>query len=240
MIETLPETGSTNADLLERTRAGMHVSEGTWLVADRQTNGRGRQGREWFDGHGNFMGSTVVHLSARDPAPASLALLFGVALHETVGAMLQQPYRATLKWPNDLMVSGAKLAGILLEREGNTIIAGVGVNLSVAPPVSDRRTTAMSSYGPAPDRNAFAALLAEHVDRELQRWRTYGPEPLIHRWQMAAHPVGAPLCVRLPDEEPIRGAFAGLDKDGALRLTLTSGETRTIHAGDVTLASGKD
>ena len=79
MIRFVTETGSTNTDLASELRAGMAVPEGEWLVADRQVSGRGRQGRAWFDGYGNFMGSTVVHLSPRDPNPATLALVAGVA-----------------------------------------------------------------------------------------------------------------------------------------------------------------
>ena len=78
MIRFVTETGSTNTDLASELRAGMAVPEGEWLVADRQVSGRGRQGRAWFDGYGNFMGSTVVHLSPRDPNPATLALVAGV------------------------------------------------------------------------------------------------------------------------------------------------------------------
>ena len=117
MIRTLPQTGSTNADLLAALRAGERVGEGEWLVAGRQTAGRGRQGRDWFDGAGNFMGSTIVRLSPRDPSPATLALVAGVAVHETVLPQLAQPSALAIKWPNDLLYAGAKLAGILLERQ---------------------------------------------------------------------------------------------------------------------------
>ncbi|MBQ95040.1 MAG: biotin--[acetyl-CoA-carboxylase] ligase, partial [Actinobacteria bacterium] len=74
MIRFVTETGSTNSDLAAQLRAGETVAEGQWLVADRQLSGRGRQGRTWFDGRGNFMGSTAVHIAPRDPNPATLAL----------------------------------------------------------------------------------------------------------------------------------------------------------------------
>lgn len=182
------------------------------------------------------MGSTIVRPHERDPAHSSLALLAGLALYEAVVPLIASPGELSLKWPNDLMLSGAKLAGILLEREGDAIIVGIGVNLSAAPDLPDRRTIALSAYGPAPERDTFANSLALSFDRELERWRTYGLDPLVRRWESVAHPQGTPLAVHPPGEEPIRGAFAGLTEAGALRLRLAGGEERVIHAGDVMLA----
>ena len=236
MIRTVSETGSTNADLAAALRAGELFPEGTWLVANRQTSGRGRQGRSWSDGQGNFMGSTLVRLQDRDPAPASLALMAGLALYEAVLPLIATPADLSLKWPNDLMLGGAKLAGILLEREGNAIIVGIGVNLLIAPDLPDRETIALSSIGPAPDRDSFAQSLAASFDRELERWRNFGIEPIVRRWESVAHAVGTRLSVHPPGEEPIAAAFAGLTMDGALRLRLEGGEERVIHAGDVMLA----
>ncbi|MFC3214689.1 biotin--[acetyl-CoA-carboxylase] ligase [Novosphingobium panipatense] len=106
MIEVIAETGSTNAELSGRLAAGDRVPEGHWLVADRQTAGRGRLGRSWDGDAGNFMGSTVVRVTSADPAPASLALLSGVAVHET--AALFAPEGLMLKWPNDLLFRGGR------------------------------------------------------------------------------------------------------------------------------------
>lgn len=237
MIQTVPETGSTNADLAARLSAGGFVIESDWLVADRQTAGKGRQGRNWFDGRGNFMGSTVVRLSAGDPPPASLALLAGLALHEAVAALIPPPAHALLKWPNDLMIGAAKLAGILLERVGESVIVGIGVNLAQAPQVEGRETMALTAFSPAPDRDHFAASLASQFALELQRWRSFGIEPMIRRWLAAAHPLGTALAVGEPGEAALKGRFMGLTADGALQLGLADGTTRTIHAGEVRLAS---
>lgn len=237
MIQTVPETGSTNADLAARLIAGEFVAEGDWLIADRQTAGKGRQGREWFDGHGNFMGSTVVRSAIGDPPAASLALLSGLALHEVVAPLIPPPGMAMLKWPNDLMIGPAKLAGILLERVGDAVIVGIGVNLTQAPRVEGRETVALSAFGPSPDRDHFAALLARQFELELERWRSFGLEPMIRRWSAAAHPPGTSLVVGEPGETPLYGQFDGLSGDGALQLRLADGTTRTIHAGEVRLAS---
>lgn len=236
MIRTLPQTGSTNADLLAALRGGERVGEGDWLVVDRQSAGRGRQGRDWFDGAGNFMGSTVVRLSPRDPSPATLALVSGVAVHEATAPLLADASALTLKWPNDLLYAGHKLAGILLERQDDAIVVGIGVNL-VAAPKLDRPTIALAELGPAPSRDFFAQSLATHFAAELDRWRTYGLEPLIRRWEAAAHPTGTALTANPPGEAAIAGCFAGLTPEGSLRLRLDNGSERVIHAGDVMLAN---
>lgn len=236
MIETLEHTGSTNADIASRLKSGERIAEGFWLVADRQTAGRGRQGREWFDGHGNFMGSTVVYPADRDPPAPTLALVAGLAAYEAALGFCPDPAELKLKWPNDLMLSGAKLAGILLERQMGAVIVGIGVNLAVAPDLPDRPTAALSHFGPSPDRDHFASLLAASFATELERWRIYGLEPLLRRWESAAHPKGTALSVHEQSEGIIHGQFDGLVADGSLRLRLADGSTRAIHAGDVTLA----
>lgn len=236
MIEYLSETGSTNADLAARLGAGEAPGEGYWLVADRQNAGRGRLGRTWFDGAGNFMGSTIIRPAASDPSPSTLALVVGLAVFETVTSLVPPPQRAMLKWPNDVLIGPAKLAGILLERSGDAIVAGIGVNLSQAPDLAERPAIALSAFGPAPDRIAFAEALARQFAIELDRWRTFGLEPIIARWQAAAHPPGTALVAGEPGGEAITGSFIGLTADGALQLRLDNGTTRTIHAGEVHLA----
>lgn len=239
VIRFVPQTGSTNADLLAALREGgargEPLRDGDWLVADRQTSGRGRQGRAWFDGRGNFMGSTFCRLMPGDPPPATLALVAGLALLEAVQAQGPVAAALTLKWPNDLLANGAKLAGILLEREGDAVVVGIGVNLAAAPALPDRATTSLAEFGPAPDRDTFAATLAQCWAQDLARWRDYGLEPLLARWRAASLPEGTPLSVHEPGGQVFAGAYAGLTGEGAMRLRLAYGETRVIHAGDVIL-----
>lgn len=210
--------------------------DGAWLVADRQTAGKGRQGRAWQDGSGNFMGSTVVQLRFGDPEPSTLALVAGLAVREAVAAFLPTGAKAMLKWPNDVLVDGAKLAGILLERVGEAIVIGIGVNLAAAPDLPDRATVALATLGDAPERNAFAASLADTLAVELDRWRGYGVAPVVARWLAVAHPVGTPLLVGEPGEVPIAGLFGGLTADGALQLRRPDGTMQIINAGEVRLA----
>ena len=234
MIRIVPETGSTNADLLALLAAGERLPEGDWLVADRQTGGRGRQGRSWLDGPGNFMVSTVVHVSPQDPPPASLSFVAALAVYEAVLARLGNPRELQLKWPNDVLLGGGKFCGLLLEGAGASVVVGIGVNLASAPR-AERDARALSELGPAPDRDAFAAELAVHFDSELGRWRQYGLEPILNRWLAAAHAVGSTLTVHEPNGERVSGTFDGLEPDGALRLRLADGSARVIHAGDVML-----
>ncbi|WFL77138.1 biotin--[acetyl-CoA-carboxylase] ligase [Altererythrobacter arenosus] len=236
MIEFVAETGSTNADLLARLSDGDRVAEGRWLVARRQSAGRGRQGRTWFDGSGNFMGSTVVHVGESDPPAQSLALLAGLAVYEAVLPLCPDPHSLRLKWPNDLLLGDAKLCGILLEGQGKAVVIGIGVNLAVAPDVPDRKTIALADVTAAPGVDEFAGSLARCFDRELERWRTFGLEPLIRRWRAAGTREGTSLAVHEPDGAIASGTFAGLDDQGNLLLRLEDGRLRAIHAGDVTLA----
>lgn len=229
MIRTVAETGSTNADLLALAQAG-DVDEGVWLRAERQSAGRGRLGRAWLSPLGNLYASTVVLLRPDDPSAASLSLVAGVALVETAG---QFAPGIMLKWPNDVLLDGAKLAGILLERAGQAVIVGFGVNLLHSPDVPGRRTASLAGAGMTIAPETFAESLAGAFAAWLERWRSEGLEVIIARWLTRAHPTGAPLRAALPDGSSLTGTFAGLDHSGALRLRLADGAERVIHAGDV-------
>ena len=183
------------------------------------------------------MGSTLVRLGPGDPLPGTLALVAGLAVHEVVTPLVPPPRQALLKWPNDVMIGAAKLCGILLERIGDAVVVGIGVNLAAAPLVEGRETIALSAFGPTPDRDTFAASLARQFTLELHRWRAAGLEPLVRRWLAAAHPIGTPLLIGEPGTEQLSGEFAGLTGDGALQLRLPDGTTRIIHAGEVRLAT---
>ncbi len=236
MLEFIAETTSTNADFAARLRAAVHVPEGHWLITGRQTQGRGRLGRQWHDGLGNYMGSTLVHLGHGDPAPGTLALVAGLALFEVVMPMLTADQGLMLKWPNDLLVERAKLAGILLERERDAVIIGIGVNLVSAPRLPDRKAISLSELGSNVARDTFAEALARQFDIELARWRSFGLSPIINRWLSAAHPVGTPLTINCEAVLSLSGTFAGLTDDGALQLRAADGTTHLINAGEVSLA----
>ncbi|MBW6522259.1 biotin--[acetyl-CoA-carboxylase] ligase [Sphingomonas sp. RHCKR47] len=230
------ETGSTNADLLDLAAAGS-AGEGVWLRSDRQLAGRGRLGRDWASPAGNLYASTIVTLRADDPPAPSLALVAAVALEEAVAGVLPEAARRKLaiKWPNDLLIAGAKVSGILLERAGNHVVIGIGVNVAHHPDLPDRATTSLHAEGATVDVAAFTDRLAALTAAWLTLWRTQGLATIIERWNERAHPPGTPLRVRLPEGGELAGAFDGLDAHGALRVRLDDGDSRVIHAGDIFL-----
>ena len=227
-IRTVAETGSTNADMLLLARDG--AEEGLWLRAERQTAGRGRLGRAWLSPDGNLYASTLVRLRPGNPQPASLALVAAVALHEAIAVF---GVTAELKWPNDLLLQGAKLSGILLERAGDAVVIGIGVNVAHHPDLPDRPTASLAAAGSPVVAQTLLDVLAESFARWLARWRGEGLGPVRTAWLAAAHPVGTALTARLPDGSTREGLFDGLDPDGALILRLASGERHVIHAADV-------
>jgi BirA family biotin operon repressor/biotin-[acetyl-CoA-carboxylase] ligase len=172
IIRTVAETGSTNADLLELARGG--AEDGLWLRAVRQTAGRGRLGREWSSPEGNLYASTLVRLRPSDPPAASLALVAAVALQETVSTFLvagicqgttDASATLVLKWPNDLLLADAKLSGILLERTGDAVIVGYGVNIAHHPDLPDRVTTDLAGDVPRHSRRQLHSLGRPLADR---------------------------------------------------------------------------
>ena len=227
-IRTVAETGSTNADMLLLARDG--AEEGLWLRAERQTAGRGRLGRAWLSPDGNLYASTLVRLRPGNPQPASLALVAAVALQEAIAVF---GVTAELKWPNDLLLHGAKLSGILLERLGDAVVIGIGVNVAHHPDLPDRPTTSLAAAGTPVVAQTLLDVLAESFARWLARWRGEGLGPVRTAWLAAAHPAGTALTARLPDGSTREGLFDGLDPDGALILRLASGERHVIHAADV-------
>jgi BirA family biotin operon repressor/biotin-[acetyl-CoA-carboxylase] ligase len=198
----------------------------------RQDSGRGRHGRAWEALDGNFFGSTMVQLRAGDPPAPALALAAGLALIEAVEVAVPN-LPLSLKWPNDLMLGDAKLAGILLERSGERVVAGFGVNLAAAPTI-DGRSTASLDGKIRPQ--AFAPLLAASFARLVAAWRSAEPAAFVRAWLARAHPLGTPLRVHSGPGEQIAGTFDGIEPDGALRLRIAGGSVEIIRAGDVSLA----
>ena len=235
VITLVEETGSTNADLAAAIRAGAGWPEGQWLVARRQNAGRGRQGRTWFDGAGNFMGSTVVETREGEPLAASLSFVAALAVGDTASEFLGAGAPLALKWPNDVLLSGGKLSGILLEMVRGHVIVGIGVNLALAPHLSDRKTAALADLTAPPLAEDFAAALAANFANRLADWRSAGLGATLRAFMAGAvHAQGAPLTVHDTDGSQLAGTFAGLEEsDGALRLRLADGSERVIRAGDI-------
>jgi BirA family biotin operon repressor/biotin-[acetyl-CoA-carboxylase] ligase len=180
---------------------------------------------------GNFYGSTLVQLRSGDSAAQTLSLAAGLALIEAVD-IAASGQALMLKWPNDLLLSGKKLAGILLERSGDRVAIGFGVNLAAAPDLGDRR---VASLGGAMLPQAFAPLLAGSFARLLDLWRQSEPSLLAQAWLARAHALGTELKIHSGPDEIVVGRFDGIEPDGALRLRRPDGSLEIVRAGDVEL-----
>lgn len=222
------ETGSTNAWLAAQPDA----VDGLWVRADRQTAGRGRRGRSWSSLDGNLFISVLTRPQPGEGPAQQLSFIAAVALDRA----LQQwvPAQAlAIKWPNDILLGGVKMAGILLEGSNAATIIGFGVNLVTHPADSERPATSLAAQGyTAPDAHGMALALIAAFEATRAIWRDYGFDPIRRAWLDRASGLGTPIVARLGNET-LTGIFADLDSDGALRLAFDDGSSRAIHAGEV-------
>lgn len=234
-VTVLPESPSTNAALVALALDG--APEGTVLVTEHQTAGRGRLDRVW-------------------ETPTRAALTFSVLLHPTVSAAdwpwvpllagyaVQQALRelgvpADLKWPNDIHVDGAKLGGILSERvetaNGPAAVIGIGLNVSTTAeelPVETATSLALAT-GSSPDRTELLAALLGSLAEEYVAWQRARTDPLRAAYTDACVTIGQEVRVDLPSGERLTGTATGIDGGGRLVLATATGETTTVGAGDV-------
>ena len=222
----LGSVGSTNDWLVTRAET---LPDGHWVIADRQTAGRGRRGRVWSDGAGNLMASVLVR--AEGPVQ-QLSFVAAIALLAALGGG-GQGERFALKWPNDVLLDGNKVSGILLERTGAALVIGFGVNIAAFPAGTDRPATSLVSAGlPAVTPTELLARLMPAFAQYRGLWEAQGFAPIRERWLVRAAGVGERVAARL-GTETIEGRFEGLEADGALALRLDDGALRAVHAGEV-------
>ena len=235
----LDAVGSTNAEAFERARQG--AASGLWIVARRQTAGRGRRGRVWTSEPGNLYSSLMLRDLVEEARLGELPLVVALAVHDAVAAALPPFARADLaiKWPNDVLYAGAKLCGILIEAtatpEGRVVVAGIGINCAHHPDVTLYNATDLAKAGYPTDPQAMFALLSAAMARRLDEWRAGSFAPLREAWLSRARGIGEAITVRLPTRE-ITGIFSGLDEEGRLLLR-HDGTLETISAGDVFFGS---
>jgi len=224
------KTGSTNDEARRLAREG--APHGTAVHADEQTDGRGRLTRRWFSPPGNLYLSVVLRLDVEPARRSELGFVVALAVAETVNTLLPRQTRASLKWPNDVLVGGAKIAGILLEAlEDGAVIAGMGLNILHAPTGTAYRTTTIAASGGVASVDTTRDTLLDRLEAHLTAWETEGFAPIRQAWLEQAHPIGTMLRV-MRDGHIVEGAFAGLGPDGALLLDNSDGRVRVI-AGDV-------
>ncbi|WP_420744336.1 biotin--[acetyl-CoA-carboxylase] ligase [Roseovarius sp. S1116L3] len=236
----LGEVDSTNAEglRLARTLAGP-----TWIFAQRQVAGRGRRGRAWTDPAGNFAASLVLRPEGAPGRAALRSFVAALALHDALSAVAPHADLA-LKWPNDVLLSGGKLAGILLEGASSAermehLVIGFGVNLAEAPPRGDAAVAPVSLRGGAGVDVTPEALLghlaAAYARREAE-FVAEGFAPVRDAWLARAARLGQEVIARTMQGET-RGIFETVDADGQLVLS-TPGGRRVIPAADVFFGQG--
>jgi BirA family transcriptional regulator, biotin operon repressor / biotin---[acetyl-CoA-carboxylase] ligase len=217
---------------------------GLFVVADRQTAGRGREGRAWRSPPGNLYASLLLRPSRPLAEAANLSLVAGLALAEAVGTLSGGSVEPRVKWPNDVQVDGAKLAGILLEGASDGrggclwLVVGIGVNVVSAPdgaaaayPTTHLVACGLADATPRSLLLALAGTLRSHLDR----WEAHGFAAAREAWLERAAAVGAAVELRLGDRL-VQGRMADVDEGGALRLRLESGAVERFAAGEVVLA----
>ena len=234
-IDWLEQTGSTNVEIRERALAG--ETGPLWIAARRQTSGRGRRGRPWQSLEGNLFASGLYVIDRPPAQAAQLSFVAALAVAAVCDAALGDKARTRLKWPNDVLVDGRKVAGILLESGaapagGLWLAIGIGVNLCDAPDDVERPATSLEQAGARLDREAAMALLAQAFEQKFQLWMQNGFGAVRDQWLTRAHGLGERCLVRLA-QETLDGVFGDLGPDGALRLDLASGQHRYISAGEV-------
>lgn len=234
-LQAFDRLGSTNDAAMARGRDGDPGK--LWIVAREQTAGRGRMARQWSSPWGNFYASLLLV----DPAPQSLSpqlgFVAGVALADAVNELLPREARALLKWPNDLLIAGAKLSGILLEAtirtDGRFICAiGFGVNCATYPQDTPYPATHLAAYVDGIQADALAGPLTDAFAKWFDVWdHGKGFADIRMAWLERAMPQGSTLRVSMGDAVQ-SGTFSTIDESGRLVIDCDGG-LKTFDAGDV-------
>ena len=247
---SLDEVDSTNAQAKRLAEQGDFGP--LWIRADKQSAGRGRRGREWTSETGNLFCSGLYPHDGTPQQAAQLSFVAALAVADTLAYYVPNDL-ISLKWPNDVLLNGKKTSGILLER-GQThhlgwCVIGIGVNLTHHPEETEFAATHLLDHIPeellnrpepiftGPD--AFLSSLAAMFSDYLVLFKEDGFEPIQRLWTERAHNIPGPVTVRLPNET-FQGEALGLDSNGALRVKLSNGTIRDIHAGDVFFGTSQD
>jgi BirA family biotin operon repressor/biotin-[acetyl-CoA-carboxylase] ligase len=228
-----------DSTMAEAARLGPDLVRPTWIMARIQTNGRGRRGRQWSAPQGHFAATYVFRPNA---AAAEAALRSFAAANAVYNALAQKVDRdrLALKWPNDVLLDGGKISGILLESVGTAqaldwLAVGVGVNLKRAPDqVRDAAFPPIGledAGGRACDGDEFLSLLASHFAAEESAFAKFGFAPIRESWLRRAARLGTPITARTTRDE-IKGVFETIDETGQLVLRTPKGQVR-IPAADI-------
>jgi BirA family transcriptional regulator, biotin operon repressor / biotin---[acetyl-CoA-carboxylase] ligase len=224
--------GSTNAEALALRQDRL------WLTADEQLSGRGRRGRAWVSPPGNLYASLVLRHPAEPRRAADLCFVAALAVSDAILASAPRAAVAqALKWPNDVLIDGAKTAGILVEgshsADGFCVVVGCGVNIVSHPPDTPYPVTHLGASDASVTAASFFAALSDGFARRLAQWQAGAGFAATRRdWLARAAGIGGRIVVRMPSGD-IDGVFEALDENGALILRGDDNKTRPIAAGEI-------
>jgi BirA family biotin operon repressor/biotin-[acetyl-CoA-carboxylase] ligase len=228
---------STNEEAKRLAAAGAEA--GTLVWAGEQLAGRGRRGRGWASPPGNLYLSLLLRPASPPARACQLNFVAAVALAEGVSSLLPTDTPVALKWPNDVLIRGAKVSGILLEasaaldRSIDWLVIGIGVNVVSHPADTPYPATSLRREGAAAaTAGAILQAFAERFWAWYEIWRERGFAPVRARWLASARGLGEPIEVRL-ERETLQGRFGDLDEGGALMLDMRDGARRQITTGDL-------
>ncbi|MGB0906866.1 MAG: biotin--[acetyl-CoA-carboxylase] ligase [Maricaulaceae bacterium] len=242
----LTETASTNNDARELARSGEFFRGGgetIWLRADRQTAGRGRHGRDWVSETGNlFCTGLFLRRDSLAQAPR-FGFVAAIAVYDTLKHFAPEA-NISLKWPNDVLVSGAKTSGLLLEtgtdHGQDWMMVGIGINITSHPDDTPYPATHLAAHlhgKHTPSPEFMLSILSGHMDHWHEIYVRQGFDSIREAWSARAHIAGEKISARLSENDHINGEFVGLGANGELRLALADGTIRAVFAADVTFGA---
>ncbi len=226
--------GSTNAEALVLARAGERGP--LWITTNTQTAGRGRRGNAWVSEPGNLYATLLLTEPSPPPTAPQLSFVAALALHDAVSECAPQLGPSLkVKWPNDLLLGGRKVAGILIEGDSEPFFAaaiGIGVNCASHPDDTGHPATDLAAAGASVSPERLFAALTQTMTKRLAQWcQGSGFASIRADWLKRAAGLGEDIRVRLPERE-LAGRFEGLDDAGRLLLKGMDGVT-TVTAGEV-------
>jgi BirA family biotin operon repressor/biotin-[acetyl-CoA-carboxylase] ligase len=230
--------GSTNDEAKALAAAG--APHGTLVWAQEQTAGRGRLDRQWQSPRGNLYMSCILRPAVAPARAAELGFVAALAVAETMRALLPAAVPVALKWPNDVLVDGGKVAGILLEAQSGPgggvdwLVLGIGINVVAAPADTPYRAVALRPLGAEAGAQQVLETLCRALGALYADWQSQGFAGVRTRWLGLARGLGEPIEIR-QGEGIVAGRFVDLDPDGALVLETAAGRRR-ITTGDVNFA----
>lgn len=237
-LVTLETIDSTNAEAKRLAAKGEdEAPDGTLVWAKEQTDGRGRRGRKWDSPPGNLYCSLVLRPEVRLEKAAELSFVAALAVCDALGSIGEPGHQVLCKWPNDVLLNGGKVAGILLETEtsgGDTpewLVLGVGINIAIFPGDTEVRATSFRAENWGATEVDCLEAFCRHFVLWAGKWLDEGFRPVRKTWLQRCTGKGEEIEVRL-ENETLTGIFEDMDENGALLLKTKDGERR-ITAGDV-------